>query len=64
MASRLTAKGPVIVTIRNSTQARRIAPEWRAQDARTGVYYNVREQPREGESRAYLEMLVESGVAT
>lgn len=63
MAGRLTGKGPVVVTIRNSTQARRIAPEWRAYDTRTGAYYNVREKPRETDDRAYLEMLAESGVA-
>ena len=63
MAARLTAKGPVIVTVRNSTQARRIAPEWQAQDTRDGTIYNIREQPRESDNRGYVEFLAESGVA-
>lgn len=63
MAARLTANGPVIVTVRNSTQTRRIAPQWQAQDTRTGVVYNIRERPRESDDRSTLEFLAESGVA-
>lgn len=62
MASRLEAKGPVIVIIRNSTQAREITGDWRAVDARNSRVYAVKELPRESDSRGYLEMLAESGV--
>ena len=62
LASRLTGKQPVIVTIRTSAAARLITPEWRMRDVRTGVEYNIRSvEPTE--DRAWLQMLCESGVA-
>lgn len=64
MASRLTAKSPVILTIRNCIAARQIQPEWRAVDARTLEVFNIRERPQESDSRGYMEMLCESGVAS
>lgn len=63
LAARLESRQPVILTIRNSAQARAITADWRAVDTRSGAVYNLRENPKEGESRAYLEMLAESGVA-
>lgn len=63
LASRLTGRTPAIVTIRNSENARRITADWRITDKRTGQTMAVREDPRESDNRAYLEMLVESGVA-
>jgi len=59
------------VTIRTSTQARRITADWRAVDARAGqdehgkprIVYQIKEPPRESENRAYLEFLVVRGVA-
>jgi head-tail adaptor len=63
MASRLAAKQPAILTIRNSEQAREIEPEWRAVNARTDEIFNIREKPRESkDNRGYLEVLVEIGV--
>lgn len=62
LAARLAAKQPAILTIRDSVAARSIAAEWQAVDARSGEVFNIRENPKL--SDGYLEMLVESGVAT
>lgn len=63
MAARLESRQPVILTIRNSGDARLIGNDWRAVDTRDGTIYNIRENPKESENRGYLEMLAESGVA-
>lgn len=62
MQARLASRNPVILTIRNSTQARRITSEWQVElRDRTGIrkLYELREDPRPIERGAYLEMLVE-----
>lgn len=62
MQARLASRNPVIVTIRNSTQARRITSEWQVElRDRTGIrkVYELREDPRPIERGAYLEILVE-----
>lgn len=59
MASRMQSKTPAIVTFRTSTQARAVTSEWRVViDGRT---YEAKEDPRETQNRAWLEMLVEAG---
>lgn len=63
LAARLESRQPVVLTIRNSTQARQITNDWRAVDTRDGRNYNIRENPKETDDRAYLEFLCESGVA-
>jgi head-tail adaptor len=63
MAARLESRQPAILTMRNSTQARQVTADWRAVDTRSGEIYNIREDPKESDSRGFLEMLVESGVA-
>lgn len=63
LAARLESRQPVILRIRNSRRARTITADWRAVDDRDGTVYNIRENPQETDDRAYLEMLVESGVA-
>lgn len=63
IADRLQARQPAILRIRNSSQARQITAEWRAVDDRTGTVFAIRENPTVTDDRAYLEMLVESGVA-
>lgn len=63
MASRLTAKSPVIITVRSCVNARLIEPEWRAVDERSGEVFNIREQPQESDSRGYVSFLAEAGVA-
>lgn len=63
LAARLESRQPVVLTIRNSTQARQITNDWRAVDTRDGRNFNIRENPKETDDRGYLEMLAESGVA-
>lgn len=63
IASRLEAKVPVIIVVRNSNNARAITHEWRARDTRTGVIYQIKERPRMSDDRSMLEMLAVSGVA-
>lgn len=63
MASRLTAKSPAIITIRNCINARLVQPEWQIEDARNGEVFQVKEQPQETDSRGYVDILVMSGIA-
>lgn len=69
LAARLEARGPAIVTVRTCANTRQLTAEWKAVDTRSSREYAVRETPRhpvdkEGrEDRAFLEMLVEAGVA-
>lgn len=62
LAARLEGRQPAILTIRMSGQARAITTAWRARDTRSGVVYNIR-SVEPSEDRAWLEMLVEGGVA-
>lgn len=67
LAARLEARRPVIITIRNSLQARLITHDWRAVEivgAVTGTVFNIREDPVRTDDRGFLQMLAESGVAT
>lgn len=62
MAARLASKNPVIVTIRNSPDARRITSEWQVSlRSRSGVakVYEIKEDPRPTDGDAFLEMLAE-----
>ncbi len=59
MASRMASRSPAIVTFRASTQARQVTSEW--QLVIGGRVYEVKEDPRETQDRAYFEMLVEGG---
>jgi head-tail adaptor len=60
-AARLQGRQPVVVTIRNSTEARNVLPSWRMRDARAGTVYNVRSIV-ETDNRQFLELTAESGV--
>ncbi|MFV0410292.1 MAG: head-tail adaptor protein, partial [Paracoccus sp. (in: a-proteobacteria)] len=46
-----------LITVRASNQARRITSEWRAQI--NGKWFDIKEDPRETQDRAFLEMLAE-----
>lgn len=63
IASRLEARSPVIIGMRNSINARRVTHEWRATDMSTGTIYQIKEQPRLSDDRSHFEMLALSGVA-
>ncbi|WP_347268810.1 phage head closure protein [Paracoccus sp. (in: a-proteobacteria)] len=57
MAARLASKAPAIVTLRASANARRVTSEWRV--LIEGRTYEAKEDPRETQDRAYLELLAE-----
>lgn len=57
MQARLVSRSPAIVTVRAFAGSRRITSEWRIViDSRT---YDVKEDPRETQDRAFLELLAE-----
>ena len=62
-AARLAGRQPIVVTIRNSSEARTIGTEWRMRDLSTGKEYNIRSGPVPSDDRQYLEFTVEGGVA-
>jgi SPP1 family predicted phage head-tail adaptor len=62
-AARLAGSQPTVITVRTSSQARRITTDWRARDDRTGEIFNIR-AIIETDDRAMLEITAESGVAT
>ena len=59
LASRMQSRAPAIVTFRTSTQAREVTSEWRV--VIDGRIYEAKEDPRETQDRAFLEMLIEGG---
>ena len=63
MAGRLESRELLIVQVRVCADTRRIAPDWQVRDVRRGTAYNVR-TIEEDKSRAIVDLLVESGVAT
>lgn len=61
-AARLAGRQPVVVTLRASADARRIEPDWRMRDVRSGTVYQVR-TAIPSEDRRHVELTCESGVA-
>ncbi|MTH61440.1 phage head closure protein [Paracoccus litorisediminis] len=57
MQSRLASRSPAIVTIRAHVAAREVTSEWRVQIE--GRAFEIKEDPRESDDRAFLELLVE-----
>jgi len=74
IAARLAGRQPIVVTIRATVAARAIGADWRMRDLDagdwasgdvwTGPVYNLRQAPVPGQSRQWLELLVEGGVPT
>lgn len=62
MASRLEGRQPVTITVRQSDQTRLIDTDWKATDARSGKVYAVRSIADPDDSRAWLDILCETGV--
>ena len=62
-AARLTGQQPVIIAVRQSQQTRRIAPDWRARDVRSGKEYAIRSITDSDDKLAWLEILAQTGVA-
>lgn len=53
--ARMLSQRPVVLTIRSSSQSRRITSEWRA--VIDGRVYDIREDPTPTADRAFLQML-------
>jgi hypothetical protein len=62
IAARLEGRQPVVARLRASTQTRRIQPDWRMRDLRTGVSYAVRSVAPTPD-RKWLDVTTEAGVA-
>ena len=62
-AARLQSRQPMILKIRADSEAEAITADWQARDVRKGTVFNIRTVTKDN-SRAWIEMLVESGVAT
>ncbi len=73
MASRLTGKQPIVVTIANFAAGRNITTAWRMRDLHDGSFdsggvwngptFNIVQAPQPSQDRLWLEILVEGGVA-
>lgn len=67
LAARLTGINHVNITVRTSTDTKRVDPTWRCKDERSGASYNIRSviDPYEHTSDRgnWIEMLCEKGVA-
>lgn len=64
LAARLTGVQPFLLVVRSSARTRAVTPAWRAVNARSGAEYNIRTVANADERNAWLEMLVQEGVAT
>jgi len=64
VAARLSGVQPYSMTVRSSARTRLVTPAWRAVNARTGEEYQIRTCANIDERGAYIEMMVQSGVAT
>lgn len=63
LAARLTGVQPFLLTVRSSARMRSVSPAWRAVNARSGAVYNIRTVANPDERHAWIEMLVQEGVA-
>jgi SPP1 family predicted phage head-tail adaptor len=63
-AARLAGREPVVITVRYSSDTAEIRTEWRAYDARSQKYYNIRSIVNPDEHKAYLDLECDGGVAT
>jgi hypothetical protein len=62
MAARLAGRQPYTYRVRSDSNTRQVTPEWFCKD-RDGKQYNVRAVADPDQRRAWLDMLIESGVA-
>jgi head-tail adaptor len=63
LAARLTGQQPWQIVVRQSTQTKQIATDWRAKDARSGLEFAIRSIVDPDDSHQWLELLCQSGVA-
>lgn len=64
MAGRLQGTQSVILRVRATSKTRAIGTGWRARDLKTGAVYNIRDITPDPVSRASIDLLCESGVAS
>ncbi len=62
IAARLEGKQPVVVRVRESSETRRIQPDWSIRDLRTGESYAVRSVAPTPD-RQWIDVAAEGGVA-
>lgn len=63
MAARLEGTHSIVIRVRASSQTRAVTTDWRVKDVRTETIYNVRDITP-SDDRAFLDFLVQSGVAS
>jgi SPP1 family predicted phage head-tail adaptor len=63
MAARLEGTHSIVIRVRASSQTRTVTTDWRVRDTRAGTIYNIRDITP-SDDRAFLDILVQSGVAT
>lgn len=63
MAARLEGTHSIVVRVRASSNTRLVTTDWRVKDARSSVVFNIRDITP-SDDRAFLDVLVQSGVAT
>lgn len=65
MASRLAGVQPYIVRIHSNIRTRAVTPTWRIVDARNPLrVLNIRTVTNNDQKNAYLDLMVDDGVAT
>lgn len=62
MAGRLEGRHTQVITVRSSSQTRKVTTDWRVRDVRTGDEFNIRDVTQETD-RQWISLLVERGVA-
>lgn len=62
-AARLVGQQPVTIIVRQSSQTRQIAVDWRARDVRSGTEYAIRSIVDPDDRRAFFEILTQTGTA-
>jgi head-tail adaptor len=66
-AARLAGRQPVVLTVRRSTDTRKVTTDWKATEVENGTEFNIRTaiDPFVGDSQhgIWIEMIAETGVA-
>jgi len=63
IADRLQGTQPVVIRVRYEPQTLSANTDWRAQDLRSGVIYQIKSLANMDEKRHYIEFLAIAGVA-
>ncbi len=64
VAARLTGQQPVTIIVRQSSQTNQIKTDWQAKDTKSGEVYAIRSIVDPDDSRAFWEILTQTGVAS